>query len=287
MQPLSPSFTAHLEAYSHGSSNFGQQSGELTTQVESLVEDFGHTSELWRSALSDFVEHCNTASEALDSSQKETLEACQRGLEEQSASHAELQTQFESLADIVREMLSLLNSAQESTKKCFEQAGSAIAESGEDLDEEAKQTNQAIEEFRNKLTNQHAEELKSRFSEFAEIVETDLGTNLNAKIEEWEVDLTTLLEAFDEDVSNLSAHFESLCGDIWEDLESHAESKVSGRVRELFEELVDECVQELVDEISESVSISTLGAATTASLTPIIPELILIKKAPDLVNDII
>ena len=67
----------------------------------------------------------------------------------------------------------------------------------------------------------------------------------------------------------------------------HATHEVQSKVQEKFQKLIHEAVAFLAQQIAESIAATTAGAAITGAMSPILPELAVLKAATEIIKDAI
>ena len=71
------------------------------------------------------------------------------------------------------------------------------------------------------------------------------------------------------------------------DVSSYATQEVHNQIQEKFQNLIHEAVAFLLEQITESITATTAGAAITGAMSPILPELAVLKAATEIIKDAI
>jgi hypothetical protein len=189
-------------------------------------------------------------------------------------------------------------------KDGFKEAQETIKESEEDWLELHEKISSFMEDLDSRL-----EDLEQENNRLHKDVTKRIDNNIKEPLQEdheaWSKSLTKISKAIvtshestQKDSGAFNEHTSSTLDTINDEISErmeelleavikHLQTEVAKRLEEVFEYLVKETAEALLAELAENIIKTQIGATVTASLSPIIPQLIILNKATEIIKEAI
>lgn len=122
---------------------------------------------------------------------------------------------------------------------------------------------------------------------FKDLLGGHIDTLLPGHFEHTLSNLTHAVSDLGEQCNTIGTSFQSELETLLHHVGEFATQEVHNKVQEKFQKLIHEAVAHLAEQITESIATTAAGAAITGAMSPILPELAVLKAATELIKDAI
>lgn len=124
-------------------------------------------------------------------------------------------------------------------------------------------------------------------SAFKDLLGGHLDSLLPGHFEQTMGNLTHAVSDLGEQCNTIGSGFQNELETLLQHVGEFAVQEVQNKVQEKFQKLIQEALSFLAEQITESIAATTAGAAITGVMSPILPELAVLKAATELIKEAI
>lgn len=146
-------------------------------------------------------------------------------------------------------------------------------------------TEQLFNDLVSEIVNEHVGLITGNFNEFREQLTETVKTEVINTFQTYEGNFRNLHNQFRELAETQIDNCISQGQEIFSTVRSHLENSLQEQLQPAFEKLLDEILEAILQEIMENVALSSFGVEVTATLAPILPELVVAKLMLEVIND--
>jgi chromosome segregation ATPase len=279
-------FENNFESLGTSMNNMGETAGGLdgelaqsATEITAGFEDVTSRLDASRQAADEAVERLEGIQQRVDADIDPVVEQ----LESNANS---LNSEFDSLSQNATATQDNLTTLRQSSGDAFTELDTEVNGFAERWEADSTASEQSLGALKTALSDTHTPEVKRKFNGLSDsTVET--VSNVVSLVSNHEGGIGEFFSSFDADVDNLAEEFKSKTEEMFGSLKDYAETQCGRVIEQSLEHLVKEVVEAFAAEVIASVATTQVGVSTTATLSPIIPELVMAKKVTGLINSIL
>lgn len=270
----------------------------LENSIADLGENLGHLQQQWTDAdtslnsAQESVAEFTTAAEGKLDTSLQSLEAAENSF--QSECNADRQTLEQNVSEVQNGFVELGESSsvweeslvelQETTSNTFNEVEQSIAQFQETVDTLQSETESDFEGLIEDIVEQHNPGLTDLMSSCIENLSEDYLNQVATDFDNFETEAINLYQTFDSDITNLGISFQSQEIELINSSIEYCKDSLGDEVSSAFDEAINQVVENLMDEILTTVVTTKVGATVTTTMAPILPQLVIAKKAVQAIN---
>ncbi|MGB7415248.1 MAG: hypothetical protein WA902_13670 [Thermosynechococcaceae cyanobacterium] len=225
----------------------------------------------------------------------DTLEQLQTAMSDWESEISSVQTVWAAECDQTIEALDVLDEELNQLEDTFTQAQQDIQDASSGFDELISQLTAKVQSFQSRLnisfevltadltdTNQTA--LIESFDGLSEQVGEVQKTQLSQNFTQYSDDLNQLYSNFDTEIDVIGNDLKDRFIQLFEDSGHYCTNEAKNELEAAMRDTIEDVMADFVSEISENLVLMEVGSSVTSSLSPVLPELVVAKKAAELVN---
>jgi hypothetical protein len=239
---------------------------DLSTEAES--EEFSHLLEELLGIKDDTQELCDELEQTLEERLDQTVTDCQACSENLEQHHQDCQSCH----------IEHIEQLQEN-QQAYNRGKSDITQVGET-------TAQKVSEWIQVVQGELTDTLKNAFEGHHEAIEQH-GEAVTGDLQSFQQETSEAINSHHQTCEGLGEELKSRCCEAIENVSNHATDVLQRELDEAFKHVMDKVIEEVLEEIVKNIAMAQFGAATTTAISPILPEIVIAKKALELINEIL
>lgn len=237
--------------------------------IEAESEDLDHLLEECLATKDNMQEQCDNLEQTLDKELSETETDCQSSGDNLEQSHQDCQ---DCHTAYIEQLL-------QGNQQAYNQGKASIIEVGETTTKMLSEWNQL---FQGELTDT----LKDSFDGHYEAIDQD-GAVITDIAQSFQQETSGAINSHHETCSDLGEELRSRCCETIENVSNHATEVFQRELNEAFTNVTNKIIEEVLEEIVKNIAMAQFGAATTTAIGPILPQIVIAKKALEVINEIL
>jgi DNA repair exonuclease SbcCD ATPase subunit len=282
----------------------------ITDKMGQVITQFEEGDEAYEKVLADLIDNLQSNHTELESSIEDDLsteaesEELDNFLEELSALKDNTQELCDELEQTLEGQLDQTLTDCQECSETLEQHHQECQECHTEHIQQLQGNQQAYHEGQSNIT-QLSQTTEQNFAEWIQALREDLTDTLknafeghHEAIDQHGEAMTGDLQSFQQETSEainshhqtcdgLGEELKSRCCEAIENVSNHATEVLQRELDKAFKHVMDKVIEEVLEEIVKNIAMAELGAATTTAISPILPEIVIAKKALELINEIL
>ncbi len=278
----------------------------LTTSFQSLVESGTELSDVLQNVAGEFDTSFTNVQDTFSTAQAsleeglESIEGFADGLQERWAAAEEsvealvanlegVRDDAVELIDAAKESVDEFFEAQEALQEKFEGAGAALESAAKEQVEKLEASVEgAVERTRGlaeSIVGEHRDASLALLGTLVDTVKQAENSTLAEALDTADELVSSIFDGFDQDIGDQAQRWQSAAEQALGGVAENVADQIATEVKEGLQRVIEVGIQTMVEEVAEQIIMMTFGTQTTASLSPVLPELVVAKKLVESIND--
>jgi hypothetical protein len=268
-------FNAHIADSTH---TFETLAHEVITEVEHI----GALAQTHADTNLTHVEH------SVEESEKHLTDAAHTTKADVTQAHSDLQQHgFDTVEQAHHTVDEIHDNAHQENETHFGHFDGHVDNLDQQVEAHENHLQSAIQHASEEVTGNVTSIIETAFSTFSSALSDTHTSDLTQGVSEVHDALGHALEKFQEDASGVAQHLMESVEHSIGDIGSHIGETMTQAIQEAVTETIEKVIEDLIKDILESIVMMETGAAITAALSPILPELVIAKSICDIIDKLL
>lgn len=256
---------------------------ESVPQITGLVDE---ATEVATTVSAELMEGVTTATSILGtaiSAFRQSLEAGREQAQEVVTSHQEVRDQ---IIDALRQgdecYLKVETGLEEQVARAegwFQSFVASLQTLETQFNEQHASAEAAVTQFGQEVDSRFRSTFDGDFSALNSAIDAQLVQQLTDQLSNLESQLESFSGDLDQEITDLAENFSERVSGVFDELQEYARDQFTSQIADSIENLMKDVVASFMAEIVESIVMTEAGAATTSTLSPMLPYLAAAKAA--------
>jgi len=180
-----------------------------------------------------------------------------------------------------------LKTSRDTLETDFNSLEAGLSNAMSELDSARGSVDQVYADWEQATTGELAERLQTRFEAMIEQIAQTETDKIGSVIDELQSGTDNAVQEWLANAGDQVQQLSQALSEVLVQLQHHVGDEVEQKLQDAARTLIESAVREILQSLTEALATSELGVEITSAMSPILPELIAIKKVTDLILEAI
>jgi phage-related protein len=289
-------FNHHAQTFEKAEEAFEQH----VVQFNTHIDDFTHTFESHGHETSAAIEHVGTLAQThtdtnltqvghtVEESEKHVTETAQTAKTDITHAHDDLQQNgFNAIEWTWHSADQIADTAHEHNEQHFGEFKGHLDTLDQHVEQHQSNLTEVIHGASEEVTGNITSTFETAYSEFTSALHDTHTSDLTQGVSETHEALSGAYDHFHEESSSTSQNLMDTVGHSISEMGTHVGQEIHQGIQEAAEHAIEQALEGLIQDVVQSIAMMGVGEATTAAMSPIIPELAIAKTIVHTIDELL